>query len=81
MYNVFVLIYFCPIILLGYMHVSLQCYCLSFLDFILDQIYQIHLKHLKLVTGLMVWVNDASTMLRLLLQFGNFFREKKKVDT
>ena len=27
--------------------------------FILDQIYQIHLKHLRLVLGLMVWVNDA----------------------
>ena len=53
------LIYFCPIILLGYMHVSLQCYCLSFPYFIFDQIYQIHLKRLKLVPGLMVWVNDA----------------------
>ena len=48
--------YFCPIIILGHMQVLLQCYCLSFPYFILEQICQIYLKHLKLVPGLMVWV-------------------------
>ena len=48
---------FLKAILLECKHVSLQNCCLSFPYFILDQnIYQIHLKHSKLV---LVWVNDA----------------------